>query len=156
MPKIRPAAPSDFPHLTTIWRQAVEATHAFLTSSDIDALEPEVDEGLRHVPVWVAEPSPGAPPAAFMALEGNKIEALFVSPAWFGKGLGTLLVNHARALSPPGLPVLVDVNEANPSGCGFYAALGFREISRSPTDSAGRPWPLLHLELGPTSTGRNK
>ena len=39
----------------------------------------------------------------------------------------------------------VEVNEQNPAACGFYEALGFVVIGRSPVDDDGRPFPLLHM-----------
>ena len=33
-----------------------------------------------------------------------------------------------------------------PGALKFYQACGFEVIGRSPVDSAGRPYPLLHLE----------
>ena len=41
----------------------------------------------------------------------------------------------------------VTVNEQNPQACGFYRHYGFRQTGRSATDSAGRPFPLLHMSL---------
>ncbi|MFO6398493.1 GNAT family N-acetyltransferase, partial [Pseudomonas aeruginosa] len=38
-------------------------------------------------------------------------------------------------------------NEQNPQACGFYRHYGFRQTGRSATDSAGRPFPLLHMSL---------
>jgi putative acetyltransferase len=39
----------------------------------------------------------------------------------------------------------VDVNEQNGAALGFYEALGFEVVDRSPVDEDGRPFPLLHL-----------
>jgi putative acetyltransferase len=39
----------------------------------------------------------------------------------------------------------VDVNEQNPAACGFYEALGFVVVGRSPVDDDGRPFRLLHM-----------
>ena len=52
------------------------------------------------------------------------------------------LIGAARA---KGRPLRVDVNEQNVRAVGFYERLGFRQIGRSPLDSAGMPYPLLHL-----------
>ena len=41
-------------------------------------------------------------------------------------------------------PLAVDVNEQNEAALGFYRSLGFELVGRSPTDSGGRPFPLLH------------
>jgi len=40
---------------------------------------------------------------------------------------------------------MVDVNEQNPDAIKFYLAAGFTIVGRSPLDSGGRPFPLLHL-----------
>ena len=40
---------------------------------------------------------------------------------------------------------LVDVNEDNKQAIDFYLHIGFIVESRSAVDSAGRPFPLLHL-----------
>ena len=39
----------------------------------------------------------------------------------------------------------MDVNEENQAARGFYEALGFVVVGRSPLDETGRPHPLLHL-----------
>jgi len=40
----------------------------------------------------------------------------------------------------------VDVNEQNEAALGFYKALGFSVVARSPTDAGGRPFPILHMK----------
>jgi putative acetyltransferase len=37
------------------------------------------------------------------------------------------------------------VNEQNAAALGFYEALGFEVVARSPLDDTGRPYPLLHM-----------
>lgn len=123
----------------------MEATHAFLSAADVAALEPEVARCFSLLDVWVAEVD--GEPAGFMAIGGRTIEALFISPAHMGRGLGTRFIEHACAVLGRDADILVDVNEDNPSATEFYRARGFRRVSRSPTDAAGRPWPILHLAL---------
>ena len=53
------------------------------------------------------------------------------------------LVAHAQQLREG--PLTVDVNEQNPAALGFYEALGFVVVGRSPLDGDGRPFPLLHM-----------
>jgi putative acetyltransferase len=69
---------------------------------------------------------------------------LFVEPARRGQGIGSSLLNHARQRHGT---LTLDVNEQNPKARGFYLHHGFKEIGRSATDSAGRPFPLIHLKL---------
>ena len=42
----------------------------------------------------------------------------------------------------------VTVNEQNPQAAGFYERMGFRTAGRDATDPTGRPYPILHMELG--------
>lgn len=51
---------------------------------------------------------------------------------------------QAQRLSTGALAV--DVNEQNEAGLRFYEALGFTVVGRSPTDTGGRPFPLLHMK----------
>jgi putative acetyltransferase len=52
-------------------------------------------------------------------------------------------VAHAQQLRDGDLTV--DVNEQNPAARGFYEALGFVVVGRSPLDDGGRPFPILHM-----------
>ena len=89
----------------------------------------------------VAEEEPGNP-AAFLGVEGDRLEMLFLDPDARGRGLG-------RALLTYGLEHYairkVTVNEQNPAALGFYRHFGFREYRRTETDEEGGPYPLLYL-----------
>jgi putative acetyltransferase len=52
-------------------------------------------------------------------------------------------VSHAQQLR--GVALTVDVNEQNVAARGFYEALGFAVVGRSPMDDTGRPYPILHM-----------
>ena len=78
-----------------------------------------------------------------MGLAGDDISALFLEPVRRGQGGGRRLVAHAQALR--GGALTVDVNEQNHAAVGFYQALGFVVVGRSPLDDGGRPFPLLHM-----------
>lgn len=140
---IRPPNPDDDARNLQIWREAVRATHDFLTPGDLVEIDALVAEHLPAMVSWVMTDGDGRP-QGFMALTGAHIDALFVDPASHGQGIGRALVAHARTLHPD---LTVDVNEQNPRAIGFYERLGFRRTGRSETDDQGRPYPLLHLEL---------
>jgi putative acetyltransferase len=141
---IRPAIPGDHARLLTIWQESVRATHSFLSEADIAELLPVVrDVALPQLELWVLCDEE-SDPVGFMGLCGSKVEALFMAPAFFRRGGGRQLLEHARRLK--GLPLTVDVNEQNPAAVAFYESNGFRVIGRSPLDGNGRPFPLLHLE----------
>lgn len=142
---IRPGGAADIPAVVEIWRRSVTVTHHFLSALDIIMLEPEVRSGMGAVELWIARE--GDKPVGFMAMNGDMIEALFIDPDHAGKGLGSRFIRHARELRGREVPLRVDVNEDNPNAAAFYRAKGFVQVGRSDTDGAGRPWPLLHLEL---------
>ena len=73
------------------------------------------------------------------------LEMLFVAPGARGKGFGRQLVNHVTRHCGVRR---VDVNEQNPQAAGFYERMGFRTAGRDATDPSGRPYPILHMELG--------
>ncbi|MFA8329936.1 GNAT family N-acetyltransferase [Burkholderia ubonensis] len=132
---IRERTPQDNPALLDIWHRAVQATHAFLTEQDIAELY------LPSVAVWVAEADDGSV-AGFIGVHNAQVEMLFVDPERFGQRVGTRLLDHVRAKHAR---LTVDVNEQNPGAHAFYRRYGFRDVGRSATDSAGRPFPLIHM-----------
>jgi putative acetyltransferase len=77
-----------------------------------------------------------------MGLDGNQLAALFIAPTSFRRGGGKAMLEHARKLKGA---LQVDVNEQNPRAVAFYLSNGFVVNGRSPTDSLGLPFPLLHL-----------
>ncbi len=139
---VRKAEPEDGEVLFDIWWRSVCATHTFLTADDLQALAPLVRElGLANLDTWVLCAA-ATGPVGFLVLSGCAIEALFIAPEWLRRGGGTLLIAHARSLRGR---LTVDVNEQNAAAVKFYLARRFSIRGRSETDSAGRPFPLLHL-----------
>lgn len=142
---LRKARAGDTAALLDIWERSVRATHRFLTEDDIAFYHPLVKQGLEALECWLTEAEGGV--AGFMLLNGPRVEALFVDPAHMGKKIGTRLLSKARELAGPGVALRVDVNEQNPDALRFYLARGFKQEGRSEIDTAGRPFPLLHLRL---------
>lgn len=147
---IREAQPQDRSALIVLWGQSVRATHYFLSDADIRSLLPVVrDQALAQLELWVLCTDGTSECVGFMGLDGGKLEALFITPAWFRRGCGRLLLAHARSLKGA---LQVDVNEDNPHALRFYLANGFAVSGRSAVDAQGQPFPLLHLsEAEPTA-----
>jgi len=143
--QVRLARRGDREPMLELWERAVRATHHFLEAKDIAALRPLVAEELASDTLewWVLATSEDDTPVGFLGFANDAIEALFIEPAWHGRGEGRRLVAHAESLAR-GL-LAVDVNEQNHSALAFYEALGFSVVSRSPVDSGGRPFPILHM-----------
>jgi putative acetyltransferase len=146
--RIRRARAAETAALVALWERSVRATHEFLTETDIAELRPRVEEALDGdaLELWVLAGADDEP-AGFMALAGADIAALFLDPDRRGQGGGRRLVEHAQELHAGELTV--DVNEQNPAARGFYEALGFVVVGRSPLDGDGRPFPLLHMRRSP-------
>jgi putative acetyltransferase len=141
----RPARPEDRDHLLGVWERSVRATHHFLEESDVAALRPLVAQELASDTVdWWVLISASDTPIGFLGLTTGTIEALFIDPDHHGQGGGRLLVAHAQRLC--GGALAVDVNEQNEAALRFYQAAGFSVAGRSPTDGAGRPFPILHMK----------
>lgn len=139
--------PDQLDALTALWEASIRATHHFAAEEDILFYRQIVrSKALVGVELYVLRNSDGTF-AAFMGLEGDKIEMLFVSPSLRGKGLGKQFVTYA--VTECGMR-LVDVNEQNTQAMGFYDKLGCRTISRDELDPSGRPYPILHLALPTT------
>lgn len=129
--------------LCRLWKASVSASHHFLSSYDIDNLEPEVALALSTIPNIYILKSDGLI-KGFMGVDEQKVEMLFVLPECRGQGIGKTLMQFAiRNLNVN----LVDVNEQNPDALQFYCKQGFALELRSPFDSQGRPFPILHLRL---------
>ena len=141
---VRLARADDRGRLLAIWERSVRATHHFLAEGDVAALRPLVAEELASDAIgWWVLASAAETPVGFLGFARDAIEALFIDPAYRGRGGGRLLVAHAQRLAAGALSV--DVNEQNAAAVGFYEALGFSAVGRSPTDAGGRPFPILHM-----------
>jgi putative acetyltransferase len=140
--EIRRALLSDHNALVDIWLRAVRATHHFLTEDDIAHLHQLVRNGaLEGLEIWVICGDTNTP-LGFMGLSGACVEALFLDPQIHRKGCGRRLLQHARGLKGQ---LTVDVNEQNPAAVHFYEECGFVVEGRSPLDSSGLPFPILHM-----------
>lgn len=135
--------PAVIDSLTCVWEESVRASHTFLTESDIANLKPFVREALAGIESLVVAHN-GSTYTAFIGIQGNKIEMLFVSPAHFGEDIGKHLVNMAIQKYKT---THVDVNEQNPKATGFYKHLGFKTFRRDDTDDQGNPFPILRMKL---------
>ena len=138
---IRRGTPADVPCALQIWRDAVDATHDFLTPADRTEIDALVVDWLPTVELWLALDDTGRP-VGFLAMDGEAIDALFVDPAVHGQGHGTALLDHALTLSPH---ATVEASEQAANALPFYEARGFVRTGRSETDPHGRPYPLIHL-----------
>ncbi|WP_226648547.1 acetyltransferase [Microbulbifer variabilis] len=143
--KIEKSEKKDYETLIEIWESSVRATHDFLQEEDIITLKSLIlEQYFDAVDLKCAKDDDGKIHGFCGVHEGN-IEMLFISPESRGKGVGAQLMEHA--IKNQGA-TKVDVNEQNKQALGFYEHLGFNIVGRSPLDGQGKPYPLLHMELG--------
>ena len=83
-------------------------------------------------------------PVAFMGIDSNRLEMLFLSPEVRGKGLGKQLLQYG--IETYNIQELT-VNEQNPQAVGFYEHMGFETYQRTACDEEGNPYPLLYMKL---------
>lgn len=130
--------------LLEVWERSVRATHLFLPESEIlNIKEKFLPDALKNISNLVVAQDNDTP-VAFMGIEEQKLEMLFVTPEKRGKGIGKKLIEYGiKNFSINELTV----NEQNPQAKGFYEHLGFKVYKRSEIDEQGNPYPILYMRL---------
>lgn len=122
---IREYRDDDFDAVTILWRIAREKLlpdgqtdtgHFFYEDQDYFR-----NQILKKNRVWVVELDPR--PVAFMAMENNFIDQLYVHPGHQRRGIGKALLNFARSRSPGHLWLYT--LQANANARAFYEKNGF-------------------------------
>lgn len=129
--------------LTAVWEASVRATHHFLTEQDVQKLVPIVSVGLSEIETLIVVYQDDRP-IAFMGIDEDKIDMLFVAPNYLGKGIGKKLIT--LGIAQYGVRH-VDVNEQNHKAAEFYRHLGFEVFERTKVDEQGHSFPLLKMKL---------
>ena len=141
--EVHDRTPSLIRQLLVIWEDSVRATHLFLSDAEVRKIKEYVPQALTDVShLVIAERETGCL-VAFMGVEGQRLEMLFLSPAERGTGLGRQLLDcgiHRYGICE------VTVNEQNPQAVGFYKHMGFTVYKRTDHDEAGDPYPLLYMK----------
>lgn len=66
---------------------------------------------------------------AYMLIDGEDLDHLYVSPPWQGYGFGSALIDKAKALSPNRL--VLWTFQRNERARTFYEARGFRSVAQT-------------------------
>ncbi|HEY3892433.1 MAG TPA: GNAT family N-acetyltransferase [Bradyrhizobium sp.] len=80
--------------------------------------------GDRPAAWWVARAGPEV--VAYMLIDGENLDHLYVRPDWQRRGVGLSLLNKAKVLSPRRLELWTFLRNANARA--FYEAQGFRAV----------------------------
>ena len=130
--------------LINVWESSVKATHVFLSESEIENIKKYVPQALKEVEYLTIITDDNNIPLAFMGIENNRLEMLFVNANERGKGFGTKLIKYG--IKKYSINELT-VNEQNPDALRFYEKNGFKVYKRTETDEQGNPYPLLYMKL---------
>jgi ribosomal protein S18 acetylase RimI-like enzyme len=122
---IREYQPADFDAVTVLWRIASEKNLPEFQRTKGHFFYEDRDFFRNHVltknTVWVAEMD--GRPVAFMAMNGDFIDHLYVDPEYQNRGIGKALLDHARQLSPE--HVWLYTLQINVNARAFYEKNGF-------------------------------
>lgn len=130
--------------LIAVWEASVRATHLFLSDSEILSIKEYVPQALKSVDKLIIAENDEEKPIAFMGIENETLEMLFITPSERGQGLGKLLLQYGISNYKVNR---LTVNEQNPQATGFYGHMGFHVYKRTDYDEQGNPYPLLYMRL---------
>jgi putative acetyltransferase len=130
--------------LVEVWRSSVKETHSFLSDKEITRIERYVPRALTDIPHLIIVVNDSSCPVAFMGINEQRLEMLFIAPDHRGRGLGKKLMDYGMteySINELG------VNEQNRQAKGFYEHMGFQVFKRTETDEQGMPYPILYMKL---------
>ena len=129
--------------LLKIWEDSVCATHDFLSGKEIEQIKKYVPQALSSVAHLIVAEDESGKMIAFMGIENQRLEMLFLLSAERGKGVGKQLLQYG--IENYKIQELT-VNEQNPQAVGFYRHMGFETYKRTDYDEEGNPYPLLYMK----------
>lgn len=142
--EVKDRTPQLIDRLLEVWENSVKATHKFLSNGEILEIKKYVPCALSSISYLVIDTDENGNPIAFMGIENNKLEMLFVTSEYRGKGIGKKMLLHG--IESYGANHLA-VNEDNPQAKGFYEYMGFKVYGRNELDDQGKPYPVLYMRL---------
>lgn len=130
--------------LLKVWENSVRATHKFLSNEEILKIKKYVPEALASISHLIIDNDENGNPVAFRGIEENKLEMLFITSDYRGKGIGKKMLSYG--IENYGVTNLA-VNENNPQAKGFYEHMGFKVYQRNELDDQENPYPVLYMKL---------
>jgi len=132
---IRRYEKDDLAELLDVWYEASQIAHPFLSPDFFKREREDIEQ--QHLPIaetWVYEEKGKL--VGFIALVGDEVGGIFVSPRRQGHGIGRALMDHARASRDH---LDVEVFEANQIGRAFYDSYGFMLAGKTVHEATGQP-----------------
>jgi len=138
--RLRPYAPADTAPLLDLWTAGWALV---LPSVDFAArrpwMEARLQEHLAEGAAIVVAVDPQDRPSGFVVVNPGTgyLDQIAVAPEARGSGLARLLLDHAKAISPTGLSLHVNVD--NPRAVRFYEREDFRRVGEGTNPRSGLP-----------------
>lgn len=129
-PSIRRAADDDAEAAVRVWQRArwdARQPHLQGASSPDDDLRHFRDVVMRDDDVWLAVDDDAVIGLLAIAMDDGRIDQLHVDPTHQGRGIGSALLEHAKALAPRGLTLVT--YRGNEPARTFYEGRGFRAVA---------------------------
>ena len=127
--RIREYQPADQAAVVQVWFNAGKREYTYLAGWQAMTLEKAAaifcDVIQPHCQLWVAA-ADDSQVAGFLALNQTYVDRLYVDPACQRSGVGSALMEHAKALCPAGLEL--HTHQQNHGACRFYERHGFRAV----------------------------
>ena len=122
---VRKMGPQELESVVDLWWQSHEASTSWLRPDQKFSAD-ESKSFFRTVvaeacELWVAEADGEL--LGMLALDGDQLDRLYVSPPAQGRGVGSALLEQAKALSADGLRLVT--LQRNVRACRFYERRGF-------------------------------
>lgn len=131
---IRAFDPGDLEQVIDLWLATNLTAHAFIPASYWCERREEVRALLPGATIFVY--SDGAAILGFIGLMENYIAGIFVSGAAQSQGIGTALLNHAKAERET---LSLAVYKKNTRAVAFYRRQGFLPVCQQVEESTGEP-----------------
>lgn len=129
--RIRIMRPAELKAVVRIWRRSHEQAQPWLKDGMNGTREEDegrfLDSVGRQNEVWLAaEDTEDGRVLGFLAIRGSQVNHVYVDPPVRRRGVGTALLERAKALSPRGVTVFA--HERNEVARAFCIRHGFREV----------------------------
>ena len=136
---LRPYHPDDFESLVRLWYESWHHNFPNLQHpwTYLQWREHFQDRVTANASIWIAEGTGQL--AGFIVLHENNgyLDQIFVSPAMQRQGVGTILLNKAKELSPDG--IYLDTLQSNTKSRRFYEKHGFQPGRPGINHNSGQP-----------------
>lgn len=128
-PALRPLEPGEIEAVCALWRRSRTAAQPWLEERMGHTPQDDIEFFSGHIAaanrIWVAIEHTAL--VGFLAIDGGHVNYLYVDPPAQNRGIGTLLLDRARDLSPTGLTLFT--HQRNTNARAFYERRGFRAVA---------------------------